>query len=440
MTTRHTPTSTATSLSAHSILTCPSTVSSAGRSPGTNSRQVTHEHWPQPASLQSDPRERIEGNARNKRETRYNELDDIVSTTGSAFLALTLNCARCHDHKIDPIKQIDYYGLGGAFLSAQRSDRELLTDEIRPARDAWRKRDAELRADLEAWGQGHRSEIDALREPLASEHEEIWQQFLSKLNNKERANTKTHQNLMRKRGGKLLGKQLDRRYQQLDELLESDVAIIAGHPESFDCPEAIAFRDHSGRRPSDPPLALTYTDTTATPVASPLLTRGSIDTPAEPAPLRFIEVATIDPEYQPDLSRLPEAPETTHQRAALARWLTDSERGAGHLLARVIANRLWFYHFGQALAPNPNDFGHASPPPAMPELLDHLASYLIDHGWSLKALHRHILGSATYRQGDAHSPLTRQQRIPRTNSGTAGDPCASKRRRSAIRSWPSPVA
>ncbi|MGI9244550.1 MAG: DUF1549 and DUF1553 domain-containing protein [Verrucomicrobiales bacterium] len=355
------------------------------------------------------PRERIEGNARNKRETRYNELDDIVSTTGSAFLALTLNCARCHDHKIDPIMQADYYGLGGAFLSAERSDRELLTREIRQSREAWEQRDTELRAKLDAWARDHSSEVDTLRETLTAERDEIWQTFLSKLNDKERANTKAHQRLMRSRGGKLLGKRLDRRFQQLSKLLDSDAALIAGHPEAFDCREAAALRDHAQQRPADPPRALTYTDTTATPVASPLLPRGSIENPAEPIPLRFVAAATIDPDYQPDLRRLSGAPDTTNQLAALARWLTDTERGAGHLLARVIANRVWFYHFGRALAPDPNDFGHASPPPAMPELLDHLAAFLIDHGWSLKALHRYILESATYRQGTTLTPAAAER-------------------------------
>jgi hypothetical protein len=346
------------------------------------------------------PRERIEGNARNKLETRYNEIDDLVSTTGSAFLALTLSCARCHDHKFDPIPQVEYYGLGGAFLSAQRADRELLTPEFQKARQQWRERHAELSADLKAWAQAHRSEVDAVRVALEGEQAEIWQKFLAKLNETERSDSKAHDRLMKNRGRKLLGERDDKRYQQLSGLLKNDIALIAGLPESFECAPAAAIRAHAKMRPADPPRALTYTDTSAEPVSSPLMKRGSIDNPAEPIGLRFVGAATIDPHYTPDRSKVPGGPESTYQRAALARWITDTERGAGQLLARVIANRIWLYHFGKPLAANPNDFGHSSPPPAMPELLDHLASFLIEHGWSLKALHRHILGSATYRQGD----------------------------------------
>jgi len=82
----------------------------------------------------------------------------------------------------------------------------------------------------------------------------------------------------------------------------------------------------------------------------------------------------------------------------MARWLTDPEKGAGQLLARVIVNRLWLQHFGRGLVATPNDFGAQGAPPTHPELLDHLARELIAGGWHLKPIHRMILLSATYRQ------------------------------------------
>src|SRR5262249_52314959 len=86
-------------------------------------------------------------------------------------------------------------------------------------------------------------------------------------------------------------------------------------------------------------------------------------------------------------------------RVALARWLTDADGGAGHLLARVMVNRLWQHHFGKALVRTPNDFGVQGEPPTHPELLDHLAGELVRNGWRLKPIHKLLMTSAAYRQG-----------------------------------------
>ena len=93
-------------------------------------------------------------------------------------------------------------------------------------------------------------------------------------------------------------------------------------------------------------------------------------------------------------------PKSSYQRAALALWLTDVESGAGALAARVMANRVWMHHFGRGLVSTPNDFGTTGERPTHPELLEWLASQFIDQGWSLKALHRVILTSQTYMQGN----------------------------------------
>ena len=94
----------------------------------------------------------------------------------------------------------------------------------------------------------------------------------------------------------------------------------------------------------------------------------------------------------------PEGARTSHRRAALAAWLTDTEQGAGGLLARVIVNRLWQHHFGRGLVATPNDFGVRGTPPTHPELLDWLAGQLIAHNWQLKPIQRLILDSATWQQ------------------------------------------
>jgi hypothetical protein len=89
---------------------------------------------------------------------------------------------------------------------------------------------------------------------------------------------------------------------------------------------------------------------------------------------------------------------TSFRRASLAAWITDPEKGAGHLLARVIVNRVWQHHFGRGIVATPNDFGFQGERPTHPELLDWLAADLIRHGWSLKRLHKNLMMSAVYQQ------------------------------------------
>src|SRR5262249_47785296 len=90
------------------------------------------------------------------------------------------------------------------------------------------------------------------------------------------------------------------------------------------------------------------------------------------------------------------------RRSALAAWLTDVDRGAGALLARVIVNRLWQHHFGAGLVATPNDFGKTGTLPSHPELLDWLAGELIRGGWKLEPIHKLMVTSATYQQGTMH--------------------------------------
>jgi len=94
----------------------------------------------------------------------------------------------------------------------------------------------------------------------------------------------------------------------------------------------------------------------------------------------------------------PAGSRTTYQRRAFAEWLTDTERGAGHLLARVIVNRLWQHHFGRGIVATPSDFGNRGDRPTHPELLDYLAQELINNGWRLKPIHKLIMTSAVYQQ------------------------------------------
>ncbi|MEQ9412098.1 MAG: PSD1 and planctomycete cytochrome C domain-containing protein [Fuerstiella sp.] len=135
-----------------------------------------------------------------------------------------------------------------------------------------------------------------------------------------------------------------------------------------------------------------------------LLKRGDVHQKQEVVTFGFLQVlmpATADAaDWQ--LPRPDDGTRTSFRRAALANWMTDSSRGAGSLAARVIVNRLWQHHFGTGLVSTPNDFGISGERPSHPELLDWLALDMIEHGWTLKRMHKLIMTSQTYMQSGAH--------------------------------------
>ncbi len=134
------------------------------------------------------------------------------------------------------------------------------------------------------------------------------------------------------------------------------------------------------------------------------LKRGDPNQKEDAAPPGFLQVLMRTPEGEKQwLAPPPPEAKTSFRRTSLANWITDAERGAGHLLARVIVNRLWQHHFGRGLVSTPSDFGAQGDKPTHPELLDWLASEFIRNGWHLKPMHRLMMASATYRQGRAAS-------------------------------------
>ncbi len=134
------------------------------------------------------------------------------------------------------------------------------------------------------------------------------------------------------------------------------------------------------------------------------LKRGDVSQKEEPANPGFLKILMPkDGEANRWLASPPQGwDRTSFRRASLADWITDVEDGAGALLARVIVNRLWHYHFGRGIVATPSDFGRQGDSPSHPQLLDWLAQDLIDHGWRLKRLHKLIMTSAVYRQSSAY--------------------------------------
>ncbi|HXG62989.1 MAG TPA: PSD1 and planctomycete cytochrome C domain-containing protein [Planctomycetota bacterium] len=325
---------------------------------------------------------------RNQERNRYDELDDVLSTLGQGFLGLTLGCARCHDHKYDPIPTREYYRMLAAFIDTRRREVPL----VPPAEaEAWRRleeeyqaRVAPLRRELEAFLSRAREplfrrKVQALR--IREEDREILLAPRDPSNQRQQELLTVHQKELRVSEAELRG------------------SLSPAERAEWDR-RAAAIREAERGRPPAPPFGLVLTDAGPEPSRSPLLERGEVDAKKELLTLGFLS-ALGDPE--PRLSRPPGA-RTSFQRAALAEWLTDVERGAGALLARVIVNRLWQHHFGEGLVRTPNDFGAQGERPTHPELLEWLASELVRRGWRLKEIHRLILTSAVYVQDTSASP------------------------------------
>ncbi|MEI9895427.1 MAG: DUF1553 domain-containing protein [Chthoniobacter sp.] len=134
-----------------------------------------------------------------------------------------------------------------------------------------------------------------------------------------------------------------------------------------------------------------------------LLKRGDLNQKQDEAAPGFLQVMSRADESRWATPPPPEA-RTPMKRAALARWITDTDAGAGQLAARVIANRVWQHHFGRGIVATPSDFGAQGDKPTHPELLDYLAGELIRGGWHLKSLHKLIMMSRVYQESTLASP------------------------------------
>ncbi len=370
------------------------------------------------------PKERDEGPPDVRKTIRYDELNDLIATTGTSLLGLSLGCARCHDHKTDPVSTREYYQLARVFNAGERTVVEVerpLTSEQAVTREKW---EAEQRAAGDAsvaWHEKYGSVIGpilAVKQAKVDEGLALVRSIFFKNNP-----TATEADLAREvailHQNPIAQKYFFFDVQSVFEKSQRAVALLVDprkgynplavpevrallKPEAIEAfqPISVRLNDVERRNFSRQNKALVYADRTATPVFTQILKRGSVSMPGDEVELGFIDVLTRRG-YQPDTSKPPgldAKADASFQRTALARWLTDAEGGAGGLLARVMVNRIWQHHFGDGLVRTPSDFGLTGDTPALPELLDWLARDFITSGWSVKAMHKRILLSAVYRQ------------------------------------------
>jgi hypothetical protein len=320
-----------------------------------------------------------EYNAINLEQRRQEILNDITDTTGQAFLGLTIGCARCHDHKYDPITQLDYYRLQAFFAGWKPVDAPALPGPQRREYEAklhdWEAKTAEVRAAIDALERPYRQRFTAKRRGRFPE------EYAKILDIPEGQRTPLQKQL-----GLMVEKQV----------YAEDKATLAGmKPEEKERHAALLKQlAEAGPRPTAPPLAMAMTDVGPDVPPTKLLKRGDWRKPdADIAPGFLAAIDKRPPEIAP-----PPHGRTTSRRAALATWLTSPEN---QLTARVIVNRLWQQHFGKGIVATPGDFGSQGARPTHPELLDYLASELVRNGWRLKPLHRQIVLSRAFQQASA---------------------------------------
>jgi hypothetical protein len=297
-------------------------------------------------------------------QRRLNTLSDMTDVTASVFLGLTLGCARCHDHKFEPLSQKDYYRLMAFFTPAAfKRETPVPTPEERAAceaeldrqkADPRRRELAELEAPARARVRGRKSQKlnDEMRAALATPEER---------------RTVEQANLVL----------------EIEPMLEiSEKELLAELPAE----QRARRKELAAGLPKPPQLPKAMTLAAGKPAKTHVLHRGEYSQPGEEVSAGFPEV-------------LGAAPPAGSSRTQLAAWLVDP---ANPLTARVMVNRIWQHHFGRGLVPSPSEFGPRGRAPTHPELLDWLASEFIARGWSVKAMHRLILSSEAYRRSSVH--------------------------------------
>lgn len=307
---------------------------------------------------------------------KYDEIDDIIMTTGQVMLGLTINCARCHDHKIDPIPQKDYYSfvalLGDVTSWGNRADQQSNNQiDVSP-------QDLRVRY----------SENEVTRKRIEEAMHELEQLAIAKMSAPDQRATE--------------GPKKDRR-KVLDEKLRDHLSD--GQWQTYrGLQEELQQVERDARRlpPRETVMGLARYES---PGQTFVLRRGSPHVPGDPVEPDF---PSIFQSPSPDSSLFQATDRSSGRRRVLAEWITSPDN---MLTARVIANRIWQFHFGRGLVRSSNNFGQLGTPPTHPELLDWLALRFIDGGWKLKAMHRLIMTSQAYQM----SSVVRDE-------GTASDP------------------
>ena len=313
--------------------------------------------------------------------TRQLFLDDVTHHVGQAFLGMTVGCARCHDHKFDPIPTKDYYRLQAVFSTTAFARRPLPFQRFESTEgfETGKKRSADIIAHLDRRQKEltdrARVRLSAQRgeEIAANASSQVLQRFLE-------GNEAETLKLLRKQA--MIHKVSARRFDPLATSVTSGLVdewndLTSGANSYLKAPD---YENAETR----------------------VLIGGDIQAPGDTVTPGVLEVVERYSGLAPP--KIPKA--VAGRRAALAKWIADPRNP---LTARVMVNRIWQYHFGRGLAANANNFGKMGKKPSHPELLDWLANFFIERDWSVKAVHRVILYSEAYQRSAEHPNLKELQ-------------------------------
>lgn len=296
----------------------------------------------------------------------YDELDDIVAVTGQTFLGLTTNCSRCHDHKIDPFPQKDYYSLLAFFHGIRRYSTG--QDSLRQIGS-----EDEIRLQQEKVA-NHRKEMEGLNKRLSAIEKEI----RPLLEGGEKDDFKHDENrprLVAKRGTPALTMEYAALWKKREEIKKTAPAALD---------QAMCVTEEGPR------VRETFVHLRGNPQS-----KGEKVEPAFPSVL-------VPPDARPlQIPTPPGDAKTSGRRRVLADWLASKENP---LTARVMVNRIFQYSFGRGLVRSSSNFGYMGTPPTHPELLDFLASEYVNQGWRTKPLLRMLLTSNAFRMSSLADP------------------------------------
>ncbi len=315
-------------------------------------------------------------------------IDDTIDNLGKAFLGLSVNCARCHDHKFDPIPQKDYYALYGIFKSTRYAF---------PGTEIYRHPHSLIPLAQGAPGEQLVKYQNEVRElDLKVEALQVERKFVSGRQREK----ETAVEVLAQKAGKTV--KLD----QLGRLIAEGKVIEEDHDdrnrytgeasartvETIDA-ELKQVKLRLSELTNPPNVERAYAVTDGQGADARIHRKGDLKNLGDIAPRGFLQILGG--------ARLPDNSKNSG-RLELANWIADKQNP---LTARVIVNRIWLHHFGKGLVPTPNDFGIRGLAPTHPELLDYLAAQFIAEGWSFKKMHRRLMLSHAYQLSDANNTV-----------------------------------
>ncbi|MBI3852098.1 MAG: DUF1553 domain-containing protein [Verrucomicrobia bacterium] len=325
-----------------------------------------------------------ESNARILTQRRQEILNDITDTVGAVFTGLTYACARCHNHKYDPILQADYYRLQAFFANTAAADKTPLvsSEDLRRYNEKlalWKEKTRAIREEMDALEAPH-------REKLVKEYYDKYPTEIRAILNKP----ETERNPFERQMAWKAKQYLDPDSREFVGATAHVIDKIKGDNRKRWNELKVELDQFKELHPGELPLTSAMTDIGREAPKTFILRSGAYDAPRDEVEPGFLTI--LNPLPAKIVS--PPGMASSGRRTALANILTDPENP---LTARVMVNRLWQYHFGRGIVGTPSDFGFKGERPTHPQLLDWLAGEFVRNGWSMKKLHRLILTSSTYQ-------------------------------------------